>query len=182
VVSIAQAREKATLARLVSALGIRQVGAQTAKTLAANFDGLDAIGAATVEDLQALPDIGPEVAASIRTFFDNPANRELLARFKDIGLWPGKAAAPAGLGGPKPLDGKRFLFTGTLEGLPRAKAESMVESLGGLVAGSVSKKLDYLVAGQDPGSKLDKARALGVRVLSQDDFERLARGETLSSK
>ncbi|WP_243363337.1 NAD-dependent DNA ligase LigA [Fundidesulfovibrio terrae] len=181
VASIAQAREKATLARLIGALGIRQVGTQTARTLAAHFDDLDAVGAASAEELQDLPDIGPEVAASIRAFFDNPANHELLARFKAIGLWPRRAAVEAALGGPKPLAGKRFLFTGSLEGLTRNKAESMVEALGGVVAGSVSKKLDYLVVGQDPGSKLDKARALGVQVLSQDDFERLARGETLSS-
>jgi DNA ligase (NAD+) len=181
VASIAQAREKATLAKLVGALGIRQVGAQTARTLAAHFDDLDAVGSATPEELQALPDIGPEVASSIRLFFENPANHDLLVRFKAMGLWPRRAAAASGADGPRPLAGKRFLFTGSLQGLTRDKAQSMVESLGGVVAGSVSKKLDYLVVGQDPGSKLDKARSLGVQVLSQEDFERLARGETLSS-
>jgi DNA ligase (NAD+) len=177
--SIASARETATLARLVGALGIRHVGAQTARTLAAHFNDLDAMEAATPEGLQTLPDIGPEVAASIKAFFDNPANRELLSRFKALGLWPRRVFAGAQDEGAKPLAGQRFLFTGALEGLTRGQAESLVSSLGGVVAGSVSRKLDWLVAGQDPGSKLDKARALGVRVITQAEFERLARGEIL---
>lgn len=178
--AIAQARQKATLAKLVGALGIRHVGTQTARTLASHFPDLEGLSNAAPEDLQALPDIGPEVAASIRAFFDNPANHELLERFKAIGLWPGKAVPEGGQDGPKPFAGKRLLFTGALSGITRGQAEARVEALGGTVAGSVSKKLDYLVVGQDPGSKLDKAQALGVRILTQDDFERLAKGETLS--
>ncbi|MFZ5426177.1 MAG: NAD-dependent DNA ligase LigA [Thermodesulfobacteriota bacterium] len=179
VAAIEKAREEATLHKLIGALGIRQVGAQTARTLAAHYEDLDALGRALTVDLTALPDIGPEVAASIRAFFENPANHKLLERFKQIGLWPRKPSAKAQSGDPGPLAGKRFLFTGSLSGMTRGKAESMVEGLGGVVAGSVSKKLDYLVAGQDPGSKLDKARSLGVRVLSQEEFERMAGGETL---
>jgi DNA ligase (NAD+) len=177
--SIALARDGATLARLIGGLGIRQVGAQTARTLAAHFEDLDALEAASSEDLQALPDIGPEVAGSIRAFFDNPANRELLSRFKTLGLWPRRAAPERGADGPKPFSGQRFLFTGALADMTRSQAEALVTSLGGVVAGSVSKKLDWLVVGLDPGSKLDKARALGVQVITQDEFERLTRGETL---
>ncbi|GFK94491.1 DNA ligase [Fundidesulfovibrio magnetotacticus] len=170
-----KARRSATLARLIAALGIRQVGAQTARTLAGAFRDLDALARATAEELQLLPDIGPEVAQSLRAFFDNPGNRELLERFRAIGLWPSRPAdAPAAMG-PKPLAGKRFLFTGGLAGMTRSQAEALVEGLGGTAAGSVSKKLDYLVAGQDPGSKLDKARALGVPVLDQEGFETLLR-------
>ena len=177
--AIATARQTAGLARLIAALGIRQVGVQTARTLAARFADLDGLREASLETLTGLPDIGPEVAASIRAYFDNPVNRELVERFKAIGLWPLSASEQdAAQDGPKPLAGKRFLFTGTLTGMPRSKAEELVRGLGGEVAGSVSKKLDYLVAGEDPGSKLDKAMALGVRVLSPDEFARLARGET----
>ncbi|WP_043644341.1 NAD-dependent DNA ligase LigA [Fundidesulfovibrio putealis] len=180
--AIEQARLNTPLFKLIGALGIRQVGAQTARTLAGAFADLDALSEATAEDLQALPDIGPEVAASIRAFFGNPANHELLARFKSIGLWPRKAVAETDGDAPKPFAGKRFLFTGALSGMTRSQAEAEVERLGGVVSGSVSKKLNFLVVGQDPGSKLDKARTLGVRVISQDDFERLTRGETVSSE
>jgi len=173
--AFAKARSGATLARLIAALGIRQVGAQTARTLAGAYQDLDGLSRATAEELQLLPDIGPEVAQSLRAFFDNPANRELLERFRAIGLWPARPADAQEASGPKPLAGKRFLFTGGLAGMTRSQAEALVESLGGVAAGSVSKKLDYLVAGQDPGSKLDKARALGVRILDQDAFEALAR-------
>jgi len=177
--SIREAKETASLAKVIGGLGIRQVGTQTARTLAAHFDDLDGLSVAQADELQSLPDIGPEVAGSIRAFFDNPANRELLLRFKTLGLWP-RRVKTAEQGGPRQLfAGKRFLFTGTLAGLPRGKAEGMATAQGAVIAGSVSKKLDYLVVGEDPGSKLDKARALGVRILAQDEFERLLAGETI---
>ncbi len=179
VAAIDHARQSAPLAKLIAALGIRQVGAQTARTLAAAFDDLDQLAQADQERLMQLQDIGPEVAASIRGFFDNPANRELLGRFKALGLWPARAAAVQDAGAPGPLTGKRVLFTGSLSGMTRSQAEGMAEKAGGSVASSVSKKLDFLVVGADPGSKLDKARSLGVQVLTQEQFERLARGETL---
>jgi DNA ligase (NAD+) len=167
IAQIGQARSQATLAKLISALGIRQVGAQTAKTLAERFADLDALGRATAEELTELKDIGPEVAASVLAFFANPQNSELLSRFKDIGLWPA-GGTPKSADGP--LSGKTFLFTGTLDGLPRPKAQAMVEAAGGKVLSAVSKKLDYLVAGAEPGSKLDKAGKLGVAVLDKEKF------------
>jgi DNA ligase (NAD+) len=177
IAAIAQARQKASLAKLVGALGIRLVGAQTARTLATHYSDLDELSRAGEEELQRLMDIGPEVAAAIRTFFDNPDNRNLVSRFKEVGLWP---VATQNLPGQiETLAGKRFLFTGSLATMTRSQAEGLVASLGGEVAGSVSKKLDYLVAGQDPGSKLDKARALGIRIISEEQFERLSRGETI---
>lgn len=169
-----EAKEKATLAKLVSALGIRHVGARTAKTLAAHFTDLDALGGADEEDLTALPDIGPEVSSSIREFFDNDKNLELLAEFKKLGLWPREEIRNT----PEaeaPLSGKRFLFTGALPGMSREEAQALVEKAGGRAVSSVSKKLDYLVAGEAPGSKLDKARSMGVAVIGFEEFLRLAR-------
>jgi DNA ligase (NAD+) len=177
--AIAKAKESATLPRLVAALGIRGVGIETAKAIAQKCRSLDAIENAPFDtDEGKVFGVGTQIVESIKAFFGNPGNRRLLDRFRKIGLWPveQESEAPSG---SAPLAGKRFLFTGSLEGLTRGKAEAMVLALGGAVAGSVSKKLDYLVVGLEPGSKLEKARALGVRVLTQNEFERLARGETL---
>ena len=173
VAAVEEARKKATLPRLIAALGIRQVGTRTARTLGGHFHDLDALGAATAEELTALPDIGPEVAASIREFFGNPDNKALLARFKEIRLWPVAESRPAAPSPATVLSGKRFLFTGTLPDMSRDKAQGLVEAAGGKVVSSVSKKLDYLVAGADPGSKLAKARELGVRILSPQEFAAL---------
>ena len=185
VAAVAAAKQSATLAKLVAALGIRQVGTRTARTLADHFRDLDALGAATAEELTALPDIGPEVAGSIREFFANEANRELLDRFKRIGLWPVGEAKPDTPAVQTVLTGKRFLFTGALPDLTREAAQKLVEAAGGIVVGSVSKKLDYLVAGADPGSKLAKAQALGITILSPEAFAALLGGltrETTSRK
>ncbi|MGE4553272.1 MAG: NAD-dependent DNA ligase LigA [Desulfovibrionaceae bacterium] len=165
VASVGRAKESATLARLVAALGIRHVGAQTARTLAAAYPDLDALAAATEDELTRLPDVGPTVAESIRVYFDNPQNGDLLKRLKELGL--GLKAAKAADAAPKPLAGKRFLFTGTLP-VPRGEAQRWVEACGGETASAVSKKLDYLVAGENPGSKLDKARTLGIAILDYD--------------
>jgi DNA ligase (NAD+) len=171
IAQIEAAKNAATLAKLIGALGIRLVGAQTAKTLAGQFTDLGTLGQATPEELTGLPDIGPEVAAAITAFFANPDNQALLARFKAAGLWP-TGGRPTGSPekGTGALAGKTFLFTGTLDNLPRSKAQAMVEAAGGSVAASVSKKLDYLVAGADPGSKLAKAVKCGVTVLDQARF------------
>jgi len=173
VAAVEEARKKATLPKLIAALGIRQVGTRTARTLGGHFVDLDALGAATAEELTALPDIGPEVAASIREFFGNPENRVLLAHFKEIGLWPANEPVAAAPASATALTGKRFLFTGGLPGMSRDTAQALVEAAGGKVVSSVSKKLDYLVAGADPGSKLAKARDLGVAVLSPEAFNAL---------
>lgn len=180
VTAVEAARQGATLAKLIAALGIRQVGTRTARTLADHFSDLDAVAAATREDLTALPDIGPEVASSIREFFDTPANRELLARFKELELWPVSAPKPAETV-TTPLSGKRFLFTGTLPQFSREAAQAKVEAAGGIVVSAVSKKLDYLVVGADPGSKLAKAQALGLTILSPDDFIALLAQADLSA-
>lgn len=187
-----EARHTATLPRLISALGIRHVGEQTARLLAGQFRDLDELGRADGESLQALPDVGPEVAASIRNFFESPANRAQLARFRELGLWPQSPLVPfAPSGGAEngveaaqdgPLRGKNVLFTGSLS-LPRGRAQRLAEAAGAVLAGSVNKKLDYLVVGDKPGGKLDKAQALGVAVLDEAGFRALlaASGITLDA-
>nr|B8DJT6.1 RecName: Full=DNA ligase; AltName: Full=Polydeoxyribonucleotide synthase [NAD(+)] [Nitratidesulfovibrio vulgaris str. 'Miyazaki F'] len=176
------ARTGATLNRLICALGIRHVGEQTARTLAAHFADLDALGAAQAETLQQLPDIGPEVAASIRAFFANEGNRALLERLRGVGLWPVRPVRPeadaAGAPGEGsgPLAGLRVLFTGSLTTLTRSDAERRAVAAGANILGSVSKKLDLLVVGDKPGSKLDKATKLGIRVLREQEFLDLLEG------
>jgi DNA ligase (NAD+) len=156
---------KTTMPRFIFALGIRNVGETTAKDLARHFGKLDALMEAGEERLQEAPDVGPVVAASIAHFFREPHNREVIGRMREAGVtWPESEPAPAA---SLPLSSKTFVLTGTLPGLSRDEAKARIEALGGKVAGSVSKKTDYVVAGSDPGSKLEKARELGVAVLDE---------------
>jgi DNA ligase (NAD+) len=176
VLALDEARRKAPLMRFIAALGIRQVGEQTARTLAAHFHDMDELSQASAEELMALPDIGPEVARCIRAFFENEQNRELLERFRTLGLWPTGGPKEEGEGEAGLLEGKRLLFTGTLS-RPRDEYRRMAEAAGANVASGVSKKLDALIVGADPGSKLDKARSLGIRVLDEEEFLALLKGE-----
>jgi DNA ligase (NAD+) len=154
-----------TLPRFVFGLGIRHVGEATAKALARHFGKLDAIMDATEEKLLEVSDVGPIVAKSIRTFFEQSHNREVVEQLRACGVtWEeGEPAAVA----PKPLSGKTFVITGTLPSLSRDEAKDQIEAAGGKVAGSVSKKTDYVVAGLEAGSKLLKAQALGVAVIDE---------------
>jgi DNA ligase (NAD+) len=162
-------RSKATtLPRFLVALGIRQVGEATAKALAEHFGTLERLMAAGVEDLCEVRDVGPEVAASIRRFFAERQNRKVIERLLDAGVRPAAVARPRG-----PLVGKKFVLTGGLEGLTRSEAQRRIEARGGRVLSAVSKETDFVVAGQDPGSKLKKAKALGLRVLDEKAFLRL---------
>jgi DNA ligase (NAD+) len=172
--SIKKAKINVTLPRLIFGLGIRHVGQQTAKSLAEKFTDLDELARATKPSLQAIDDIGPEVASSIAGFFSNAANRQLLADFKSLGLWPVSSTASSGAG---PLKDKNFIFTGSISGLSRENARETVESRGGKVVGSISKNIDYVVAGDKPGSKLIRARELGLRVIGQDEFLALINDE-----
>ena len=160
------------LHRLIHALGIRHVGERTARLLAARFGDLEALGAAGLEELTAVRDIGPAVAASIRAFFDNADNREVVARLRAAGVDPrsNPATVPAG---EQPLAGKTFVLTGTLATYSRDAAREAIEALGAKVSGTVSKKTSFVVAGADPGSKLDKARELGVTVIDEDGLREL---------
>ncbi len=166
--NLLQALEKSkatTLPRFLFGLGIRHVGEATAKELARHFGKLDAIMDASEEQLLEVSDVGPIVAKSLRTFFDQPHNREVVEQLRACGVsWTeGEAAART----PQPLSGKTFVITGTLPTLSRDEAKDMLEAAGAKVAGSVSKKTDYLLAGSDAGSKLDKARELGVAVIDE---------------
>jgi DNA ligase (NAD+) len=157
--------KQTTLPRFLFGLGIRHVGEATAKELARHFGSLDAVMDATEEQLLEVSDVGPIVAQSIRTFFDQPHNREVVEQLRACGVtWPeGKPAVRA----PQPLSGKTFVITGTLPTLSRDEAKDRVEAAGGKVAGSVSKKTDFVVAGTEAGSKLTKAQELGVAIIDE---------------
>ena len=162
-----QAARRTTLPRFLYALGIRDVGEATALALARHFGDARALAAAPVEEIQRVPDVGPVVAGSIRAYFDNAENRRLLERLLASGIeWPA-IERPESTGH---IAGKTFVITGTLEKMSRDAARDAIVEHGGKVTGSVSKKTDYLVAGADPGSKLDKARQLGVQVLDEEAF------------
>ena len=155
--------------RLIYGLGIRHVGERGAQVLADHFGSIEAIEAAALEVLQQAQDVGPVMAESVRSWFDDPSNRELVGRLREAGVRTvgERKVAPCG---QQPLAGKTFVITGTLEALSREDAQARIEALGGKVTGSVSKKTSYLVVGSDPGSKLDKARALGVSELDEPGF------------
>ncbi|QHE76462.1 NAD-dependent DNA ligase LigA [Hydrogenophaga sp. PBL-H3] len=157
--------KRTTLPRFLFGLGIRHVGEATAKALARHFGQLDRVMDASLEALSEVDDVGPVVAQSIRTFFDQPHNREVVEQLRACGVsWEeGEPAQRA----PQPLAGKTFVLTGTFPTLKREDAKAMLEAAGAKVAGSVSKKTDYVVAGTEAGSKLDKANELGVAVLDE---------------
>ena len=160
-----------TLARFIFALGIRNVGEATARDLARYFGKLEALMAADVDALQQVPDVGPIVANAVAAFFAEPHNREVIEQLRAAGLhWEEGEPAAAAAGA---LAGKTFVLTGTLPTLTRDEAKALIEARGGKVAGSVSKKTHYVVAGAEAGSKLDKAQALGVAILEEDGLLRL---------
>ena len=169
-----QKSKQTTLPRFLFGLGIRHVGEATAKELARHFGTLDAIMNAGVEQLLQVSDIGPTVASSIRTFFDQPHNREVVEQLRACGVtWEEGAPAPIA---PRPLAGRTLVLTGTLPTLSRDQAKDLIEAAGGKVAGSVSKKTSYLVAGSEAGSKLDRAREFGIPVLDEAVLKELLDG------
>jgi DNA ligase (NAD+) len=177
-VNLLEALEKSkttTLGRFLFSLGIRHVGEATAKELARHFGQLDAIMVASEDALLQVADVGPVVAHSIRTFFDQPHNREVVQALRDAGVtWPeGEALAPTEM----PLAGITVVLTGTLQTMGRDEAKEKLEALGAKVTGSVSKKTHYVVAGAESGSKLDKALALGVPVLDDTGLALLLSGQ-----
>jgi DNA ligase (NAD+) len=155
--------------RLVYGLGIRHVGERAAQVLARAFGSLDALAAASEEALQQVEDVGPVLAASVHEWFADPANGRLIHKLAAAGVkTSGPVAAPAAIAGP--LAGRTYVLTGTLEAMTREQAAAAIERLGGRVAGSVSRKTSGVVVGRDPGSKAEKARALGVPVLEEAEF------------
>ena len=165
IVDALEKSKRTTLPRFLFGLGIRHVGEATAKELARHFGQLDRIMDASVEALSEVSDVGPVVAQSIHTFFEQPHNREVVEQLRACGLtWEeGEPAERA----PQPLAGKTFVLTGTFPTLSRDQAKDLLEAAGAKVAGSVSKKTDYVVAGAEAGSKLEKAQSLGVAVIDE---------------
>ncbi|MFM2108127.1 MAG: NAD-dependent ligase LigA [Pseudomonadota bacterium] len=159
-----------TLPRFIYALGIRHVGESTAKTLARHFGTLDALMAASEEEMLAVEDVGPVVAQSILGFFHDPLNRELIAQLRAAGVHWDESVVERDA---QPLTGKTFVLTGTLPNLKRDEAQALIEAAGGKVSGSVSKKTSYVVAGEEAGSKLVKAESLGIPVLDEEAFLQL---------
>jgi DNA ligase (NAD+) len=159
--------KKNPMPRVLAALGIRFVGERTAKFLADHFTSIDRIATATLDELQDSEEVGPKVAESIFRFFEEPRNQELVERLRSAGLqfeFVGRRPKQG------PLNGLVFVLTGTLPHLAREDAKRMIEAAGGKISGSVSSKTHYVVAGEDAGSKLDKARKLGVTVIGEDQF------------
>ena len=173
--AIARSR-RTTLPRLLHGLGIPDVGEATAQALAEHFGGLDALAAASLEQLQEVPDVGPAIAASVHGFFHTAAHRRELERLKAAGLaWP-EQESRAGAAMPRPLSGLTVVLTGTLSGYTREEASERLRALGAKVAGSVSAKTSYVVAGAEAGSKLDKAQSLGVPVVDESGLGELLAG------
>ncbi len=166
------ASRKRPLSRVLFALGIRHVGSETATLLARHFGSIDALMEASLEEIESIPTIGPVVAQSVHEYFRDKANRKLIAKLRKGGVEMREEAPPAREG---PLAGKTFVITGTLAGLSRAEAEARIRALGGVAASSVTKATDYLVVGENPGSKLEKARQYGTEVLDGEAFQALLR-------
>jgi len=158
------------LARVMLALGIRHIGGETAELLAGEFHSVDALAEASRERLMSIEAIGPKIADSVIGFFRQEANRDIIRRLREAGVKleekPAKVKA-------LPLAGMEFVLTGTLEAFSRKQAEEKIKSLGGTAGSSVTRKTTYLVAGTDPGSKLDKAQSLGTRIINETEFLQL---------
>jgi DNA ligase (NAD+) len=173
ILAIGNSKETA-LARFVYALGIRNVGESTARDLSYHFGKLDELMAADAAALEAVPDVGPVVAESIADFFAEAHNREVIARLLEAGVhWletEGRADAS-----PGPLAGKTLVLTGTLPSLARDEAKALIEAADGKVSASVSKKTDFVVAGEAAGSKLDKARELNLKIIGEEELRVLVK-------
>jgi DNA ligase (NAD+) len=171
--------KQTTLPRFLYGLGIRQIGEATAKDLAKHFGNLDAIMNATQAQLLEVRDVGPIVAHSLHTFFAQPHNREVVEQLRAVGIiW--EEGAPAERAA-QPLLGQTFVLTGSFPTLSRDQAKDLLEAAGAKVSGSVSKKTNYVVAGEEAGSKLDKAKELGVAVIDEAQMLALVAGQALSA-
>jgi DNA ligase (NAD+) len=167
-VSAIDASRRRRLSRLLFGLGIRHVGGTVAESLAAAFASVDALEAASAEDIAQVEGIGPKIAASVKAFFDNPDNREVIEKLRAAGVSLAEERTEPER--PQTLAGLTFVLTGGLASLTRDEATAALKSLGAKVSGSVSKKTSFVVAGADPGSKYDKAVELGVPVLAEADL------------
>jgi DNA ligase (NAD+) len=168
-----EASKTRDLPQLVYGLGIRHVGERTAMLLARHFRSLERLEAATVQAIDDIHEIGLTVAESVRDWFDDEGNRDLWRRLREAGVRTEIAGGAVGAEADEAFAGKQFVLTGRLETLTRDEARALIEARGGRVTSTVSKKTDYVVAGEDAGSKLDKARALGLRVIDEGDLKKM---------
>jgi DNA ligase (NAD+) len=166
-----RASQAQPLERVVTALGIQGVGGVVARTLVAAFPSIDALAGATVEALQTTEGVGPHIAESVVDWFSRPRHREVIEKLRRAGL---QLQAEAGAHAPGPLTGLTFVITGSLPTLGREEAKAFIEARGGKVTDSVSKKTDYLLLGEAPGSKLAKAQALGTKIIGEEELRKLA--------
>jgi DNA ligase (NAD+) len=157
------------LSRLINALGIRHVGDETADLLVRHFDSLDSLEKATEEELTDIPSVGQKIAGSITAFFRNPENLHIVEKLKTAGVNMKAEAAPLAAEAPA-LAGQEFVITGKLEKFSRETAEEMIRNLGGTAKSDVTKKTSFLVVGLEPGSKLEKARKLGTKQISEAEL------------
>jgi DNA ligase (NAD+) len=164
------------LNRLLTSLGIRGVGEVMATDLARHYPDLEALSRATVEELQEIDGVGPNIAEAIVDWFARPANQNLLAKLKAVGVWPTAQLQVSSDQSPGKLAGLSFVVTGSLASFTREGIKEFIQSNGGKVVGSVSKSTDYLVLGENPGSKFDKAQELGVPVIDEEKLRELAGG------
>ncbi|MGN1092454.1 MAG: helix-hairpin-helix domain-containing protein, partial [Monoglobaceae bacterium] len=170
--SISESKSRG-LDRLLFGLGIRMIGSRAAKILAERYGNIDALMAASREELSDIPEIGEKMSESIVEYFKQDKSRRLINRFKELSVSMEYTSTVAS----DIFGGKTFVLTGTLPTLKRSEAKSMIESNGGKVSGSVSKKTDYVVAGEEAGSKLDKAKALGITIITEKELIKLLNNE-----
>jgi DNA ligase (NAD+) len=163
-----------TLDRLLTGLTIRHVGTRMAEVIALRVKNLEQLRTMALADLEAIPEVGPVVAQSIHDYFHDPENQRLLDDLATVGVSPEPLQPVTARGGKVPFAGKTFVLTGTLPRKSRAEAEALIKERGGKVSGSVSKVTSYVLAGEDPGSKLEKAKQLGIPIIDETEFERLA--------
>jgi DNA ligase (NAD+) len=169
-----EASKSRSLGRLIAALGIRGVGDVSAHDLAQHFVDLDALAKASADEIQQLDGIGPSVAESVADWFSLPNNKQVLKKLKAAGVWPtGGASASSKSRASDAFEGLTFVITGTLPTFSRDDAKELIESHGGKVTDSVSKKTSYLVLGEAPGSKYEKAKSLGVKIIGEDELKKL---------
>ncbi len=173
--SLEQARGQ-SLGRLITALGVRGVGSVMAFDLARHYPDLEALSRATEEELQQIEGVGPNIAEAIVDWFDTPANQTLLIKLKEAGVWPVDQSPSSSDQSQGSLNGLTFVVTGTLAGFTREGIKEFIQSNGGKVTGSVSKSTDYLVLGENPGSKFDKAKELGVTIIDEEKLRELGGG------
>jgi DNA ligase (NAD+) len=170
--SISQTKNQ-NLNRLIIALGIRGVGEVLADDLAQNYSDLDKLASASIDDLMKIEGVGPNIAQSIVDWFSRLANKKLLAKLRQVGVWPRGATQDKELKPKQILKDKIFVITGTITGFTRDELKSKVEEYGGKVTDSVSKNTSYLIVGEQPGSKLEKARNLGIKIIDIEGFNTL---------